>query len=186
MSFAEAFHERNPDAYERLLLDVIRGNQTLFMRRDEVEAAWRWIDPIREAWERSGDAAEALHGRQLGPVRRDRADRARRPHLARGACRGLVALPPHDLPPMRLRAILMIAAGVTLFGIMDGLGKFLAGDYSVVQIVWARYAFAVPVILAMARPATSPGLLNAEHPVAAGGARAVCRLRACVGGGSLG
>jgi glucose-6-phosphate 1-dehydrogenase len=46
MSFAEAFGVRNPDAYERLVLDVVRGNQTLFMRRDEVEAAWTWIDPI--------------------------------------------------------------------------------------------------------------------------------------------
>ncbi|MDD9334039.1 MAG: glucose-6-phosphate dehydrogenase, partial [Bartonella sp.] len=34
-----------------LLMDVVRGNQTLFMRRDEVEAAWRWIDPILEGWE---------------------------------------------------------------------------------------------------------------------------------------
>src|SRR5690606_24326271 len=51
MSFAEAFDVRNPDAYERLIMDVIRGNQTLFMRRDEVEAAWRWIDPVLAAWE---------------------------------------------------------------------------------------------------------------------------------------
>jgi len=51
MSFAESFGVRNPDAYERLILDVIRGNQTLFMRRDEVEAAWQWIDPILKAWE---------------------------------------------------------------------------------------------------------------------------------------
>ncbi|MFK8254013.1 glucose-6-phosphate dehydrogenase [Ancylobacter terrae] len=50
MSFAEAFKVRNPDAYERLILDVVRGNQTLFMRRDEVEAAWRWVDPILQAW----------------------------------------------------------------------------------------------------------------------------------------
>ena len=33
------------DAYERLIMDVIRGSQTLFMRDDEVEAAWEWIDP---------------------------------------------------------------------------------------------------------------------------------------------
>ena len=51
MSFADAFGVRNPDAYERLILDVIRGNQTLFMRRDEVEAAWQWVDPILKAWE---------------------------------------------------------------------------------------------------------------------------------------
>ncbi|HEX3895580.1 MAG TPA: glucose-6-phosphate dehydrogenase [Rudaea sp.] len=54
MSFAEAFGVRYPDAYERLLMDVVRGNPTLFMRRDEVEAAWRWIDPILAAW-KSGD-----------------------------------------------------------------------------------------------------------------------------------
>ncbi len=47
---------------------------------------------------------------------------------------------------------------------MDGLAKLLAGDYSVVQIVWARYAFAVPVILAVARPSAWPGLLRCERP----------------------
>jgi len=40
LSFADRFKSRTPDAYERLLMDVVRGNQTLFMRRDEVEAAW--------------------------------------------------------------------------------------------------------------------------------------------------
>ena len=50
MSFADAFEVRNPDAYERLIMDVVRGNQTLFMRRDEVEAAWEWIDPIQHSW----------------------------------------------------------------------------------------------------------------------------------------
>ncbi len=52
MSFAAAFGGRQPDAYERLLMDVIRGNATLFMRRDEVDAAWAWIDPIIDAWTR--------------------------------------------------------------------------------------------------------------------------------------
>ena len=42
---------RTPEAYERLLLDVIRNNPTLFMRRDEVEAAWKWADPILDEWE---------------------------------------------------------------------------------------------------------------------------------------
>lgn len=51
MSFADTFAgKRQPDAYERLLMDVVRGNATLFMRRDEVEAAWAWIDPILNAW----------------------------------------------------------------------------------------------------------------------------------------
>jgi drug/metabolite transporter (DMT)-like permease len=60
--------------------------------------------------------------------------------------------------------ILLVALGVTLFGIIDGLAKLLAGDYSVVQIVWARYAFAVPVILAASRPAEWPALLGSARP----------------------
>jgi drug/metabolite transporter (DMT)-like permease len=48
---------------------------------------------------------------------------------------------------------------------MDGLAKLLAGEYPVVQVVWARYAFAVPVILATARPAAWPGLLRCERPL---------------------
>ncbi|MET3560323.1 glucose-6-phosphate 1-dehydrogenase [Bartonella japonica] len=63
MSFASAFSQRNPDAYERLLMDVIRGDQTLFMRRDEVEAAWRWIDPILEGWKA---IKQPLHGYSAG------------------------------------------------------------------------------------------------------------------------
>lgn len=50
LRYENAFSERSPDAYERLLTDVIRGDQTLFMRRDEVEAAWAWIDPIVDGW----------------------------------------------------------------------------------------------------------------------------------------
>lgn len=52
LSYAAAFGTRSPDAYERLLMDVVRGNTTLFMRRDEVEAAWRWVTPILEHWSR--------------------------------------------------------------------------------------------------------------------------------------
>lgn len=50
LSYAENFTVRYPDAYERLLMDVVRGNLALFMRRDEVEAAWAWIDGLIEAW----------------------------------------------------------------------------------------------------------------------------------------
>ena len=46
LSFGDTFSDRLPDAYERLLMDVVRGNQTLFMRSDEVLAAWDYIDPI--------------------------------------------------------------------------------------------------------------------------------------------
>ncbi len=52
MSFADHIGKdmRVADAYERLIMDVIRGDQTLFMRGDEVEAAWEWVDPILYGW----------------------------------------------------------------------------------------------------------------------------------------
>jgi glucose-6-phosphate 1-dehydrogenase len=68
MTFAEAFGVRNPDAYERLLMDVVRGNQTLFMRRDEVAAAWKWIDPILETWKASNDAPKPYTSGTWGPA----------------------------------------------------------------------------------------------------------------------
>ena len=50
LNYADHFVERFPDAYERLLMDVIRGDQTLFMRRDEVKASWEWIESITTNW----------------------------------------------------------------------------------------------------------------------------------------
>ena len=70
MSFAEALGAENqnpPDAYERLVMDVIRGNQTLFMRGDEVEAAWAWTDPIIAGWEACGDAPKPYESSSTGP-----------------------------------------------------------------------------------------------------------------------
>ncbi|MFT0859919.1 glucose-6-phosphate dehydrogenase [Ancylobacter sp. G4_0304] len=67
MSFAKAFKVRNPDAYERLILDVVRGNQTLFMRRDEVQAAWEWVDPILEAWRNSKEPPRPYTAGTWGP-----------------------------------------------------------------------------------------------------------------------
>lgn len=70
MSFAEALgpdSEEIPDAYERLIMDVIRGNQTLFMRGDEVEAAWKWTDPIIAAWEDRGDQPKPYETGSSGP-----------------------------------------------------------------------------------------------------------------------
>lgn len=68
MSFAEAFSVRNPDAYERLVMDVVRGNPTLFMRRDEVEAAWQWVDPILDAWAQSGAPPKLYRSGTWGPT----------------------------------------------------------------------------------------------------------------------
>ncbi len=67
MSFAQSFDGHAPDAYERLIMDVVRGNQTLFMRRDEVEAAWTWIDPIQYAWETSRQVVQGYTAGTLGP-----------------------------------------------------------------------------------------------------------------------
>ena len=70
MTFADALGpeaEEVPDAYERLIMDVIRGNQTLFMRGDEVEAAWAWTDPIIEGWEARGDVPKLYDAYSSGP-----------------------------------------------------------------------------------------------------------------------
>ncbi|MEX0319620.1 MAG: glucose-6-phosphate dehydrogenase [Ruegeria sp.] len=70
MSFAEALGPENqdpPDAYERLIMDVIRGNQTLFMRGDEVEAAWAWTDPIIAGWQARGDVPKPYDSGSTGP-----------------------------------------------------------------------------------------------------------------------
>ena len=70
MTFAENMDARDlrmPDAYERLVMDVIRGNQTLFMRGDEVEAAWAWVDPIVAAWQERGDKPRPYDPGSSGP-----------------------------------------------------------------------------------------------------------------------
>lgn len=71
MSFAEALGSEVaevPDAYERLIMDVIRGNQTLFMRGDEVEAAWAWTDPIIEGWQARGEVPKTYDSGSEGPT----------------------------------------------------------------------------------------------------------------------
>jgi glucose-6-phosphate 1-dehydrogenase len=50
--YGTAFLSQSPEAYERLILDAMRGDATLFTRDDEVEAQWRVIDPILDAWDK--------------------------------------------------------------------------------------------------------------------------------------
>ncbi|MDR3590832.1 MAG: glucose-6-phosphate dehydrogenase [Negativicutes bacterium] len=50
-TYQEVFHAKSPDAYETLLLDIIRGDSGLFMRSDQVEAAWSVLEPVLNAWE---------------------------------------------------------------------------------------------------------------------------------------
>ncbi|MBL4853536.1 glucose-6-phosphate dehydrogenase [bacterium AH-315-J19] len=68
LSYAENFSVRYPDAYERLLMDIVRGNLALFMRRDEVEAAWTWVDNLLANWEDSDQAMETYAAGTQGPV----------------------------------------------------------------------------------------------------------------------
>jgi glucose-6-phosphate 1-dehydrogenase len=55
-------------AYERLILDVIHGNSTLFVRRDEVEEAWRWVDGVADAWAEAGMAPKPYAAGSWGPA----------------------------------------------------------------------------------------------------------------------
>jgi glucose-6-phosphate 1-dehydrogenase len=62
-----------PEAYERLLLDVMAGDQTLFMRRDAVEAAWTWVMPILQRWSEQGEQPLATYpDASWGPAEADR------------------------------------------------------------------------------------------------------------------
>ncbi len=69
LSYADNFLVRYPDAYERLLMDVVRGNLSLFMRREEVEAAWKWVDGLLEAWDEADVPMQTYQaGLEDGPV----------------------------------------------------------------------------------------------------------------------
>ncbi|MGJ8616978.1 MAG: glucose-6-phosphate dehydrogenase [Sulfitobacter sp.] len=71
MTFADALGDQDADqvdAYERLIMDVIRGNQTLFMRGDEVEAAWAWTDPLIQGWEARNDVPKPYDSGSDGPT----------------------------------------------------------------------------------------------------------------------
>src|SRR3954452_4851168 len=66
--FEKTFGKRFPDAYERLLMDTVRGDPTLFMRHDEVEAAWCWVEPILQAWANRPDHPRPYPAGSWGPT----------------------------------------------------------------------------------------------------------------------
>jgi glucose-6-phosphate 1-dehydrogenase len=69
LSYSETFNETHlADAYERLLLETMRGIQALFVRRDEVEEAWKWVDSITEAWAMDNDSPKPYQAGTWGPV----------------------------------------------------------------------------------------------------------------------
>jgi glucose-6-phosphate 1-dehydrogenase len=71
--YGATFGDSSPEAYERLLLDVMAGDATLFMRRDAVEASWTWVTALLEAWEasRTRFVPEYSAG-SWGPIEADR------------------------------------------------------------------------------------------------------------------
>ena len=69
--YGTAFMSQSPEAYERLILDAMRGDATLFTRNDEVDAQWSIIDPILKAWRRRDAADGDLRGGHPGPPEAD-------------------------------------------------------------------------------------------------------------------
>ncbi len=67
LSYSDVFRNRAPEAYERLILDSVRGNSTLFMRRDELEAAWQWVEPILDEWVKNRDELASYPAGTMGP-----------------------------------------------------------------------------------------------------------------------
>jgi len=68
LDLESAFTERRAEAYERLLIDVIKGRLTHFMRRDELEAAWSWVDPILNGWAQLNERPKAYTAGSWGPA----------------------------------------------------------------------------------------------------------------------
>lgn len=71
MDFCEYSPARSWNAYERLLLDVLEGDLTLFIKAQEIEAAWRWIDPIIEGWKKYMPKPDLYYSGSWGPAAAD-------------------------------------------------------------------------------------------------------------------
>jgi glucose-6-phosphate 1-dehydrogenase len=68
LDFAEASNLRRVESYERLLLDAMHGDLTLFVRDDELSAAWAWIDPIMSAWSNDSEGLKSYIAGSWGPA----------------------------------------------------------------------------------------------------------------------
>ena len=69
-AYGESFTESSPEAYERLILDVLLGDANLFPRHQEVELSWKILDPIEEYWDKHGKPAQYPAG-TWGPAEAD-------------------------------------------------------------------------------------------------------------------
>jgi glucose-6-phosphate 1-dehydrogenase len=70
-SYGSTFREESPEAYERLLLDALIGDPTLFIRADEVAQAWRIVDPIVQHWADSRARIPFYEAASWGPAEAD-------------------------------------------------------------------------------------------------------------------
>ena len=68
LDLQQSSDKRRAEAYERLLMDVIKGRLTHFMRRDELEAAWKWVDPILQVWSTLDDKPKPYPAGSWGPA----------------------------------------------------------------------------------------------------------------------
>jgi glucose-6-phosphate 1-dehydrogenase len=68
LDLQQSSDKRRAEAYERLLMDVIKGRLTHFMRRDELEAAWMWVEPILNGWKELDDKPRAYPAGSWGPA----------------------------------------------------------------------------------------------------------------------
>jgi glucose-6-phosphate 1-dehydrogenase len=70
-SYGATFREESPEAYERLMLDALIGDPTLFIRSDEVEQCWRIVDPIVEHWANHPGRIPLYEAASWGPTQAD-------------------------------------------------------------------------------------------------------------------
>lgn len=68
LDYSDTFKDRFPEAYERLLIDVIRGNQTLFMSQEELQAAWKWTEAISTSWKEANQQNILYEAGTWGPT----------------------------------------------------------------------------------------------------------------------
>jgi glucose-6-phosphate 1-dehydrogenase len=68
LDLQQSSDKRRAEAYERLLMDVIKGRLTHFMRRDELEAAWMWVEPILDGWQALDDKPRNYSAGSWGPA----------------------------------------------------------------------------------------------------------------------
>jgi glucose-6-phosphate 1-dehydrogenase len=70
--YGHAFTEASPEAYERLILDVLLGDPPLFPRHEEVELSWKILDPILEYWAKQDSPVEQYRPGSWGPASADK------------------------------------------------------------------------------------------------------------------